>query len=409
MVLPSCSNNDDNGGDVRYMLPETRAIDLTNSQKDLVAKNNDFSFNLVRKIHDVRNESVDAGKSMFVSPLSVTYMLGMLNSGANDAGQQKITEVLGMSGTTARQLNEFCLQLMTQAPNVDKQVTLATANAIYTNKQYELSDSYSSDMKTYYSADAKTLDFASSKALATINNWAKEHTNGMIPNVLKQLNAEAAMYLLSSIYFEATWTKQFDKALTTKETFTAEDGKQAKVSMMHNKALVLAYQNATFRSVRLPYGGGKWSMYIMLPEEGKTVSDVLNCLNADFWSTRNAQYKSATIELALPKFSIADITDLRKPLTEMGLASLFSTGNAVFDNMCKDKCLAVGEMFQNSRIDVDEEGSKMTAVTVSGMIDSSVGPDMFDEGKLTANRPFVFVVTEDTSNAVFFVGTYTGR
>lgn len=146
VALPSCNSND-NGGEVRYMLPETRAIDLTDSQKELVAKNNDFSFDLMRKIRDVRNTETGAKESMLVSPLSVTYMLGMLNSGSDEAGQQKISETLGMSGTTTQQINELCMSLMTQAPQVDKQVTLATANAVYTNKQYELSDNYSTDMK----------------------------------------------------------------------------------------------------------------------------------------------------------------------------------------------------------------------------------------------------------------------
>lgn len=406
VALPSCNSND-NGGEVRYMLPETRAIDLTGSQKELVAKNNDFSFNLMRKIRDVRNAETGAKESMLVSPLSVTYMLGMLNSGADEAGQQKISETLGMSGATARQINDFCQSLMTQAPQVDKQVTLATANAVYTNKQYELSDNYSADVKKYYSAEAKTLDFASSEALTTINNWAKQQTNGIVPSVLKELKPEAAMYLLSSVYFEATWTKQFDKAMTTQETFTAEDGTQISVPMMHNEAVILASQNATFRSVRLPYSGGKWSMYIMLPEEGKTVSDVLNSLNASFWSTKDAQYKSTKIELALPKFSVDDFTDLKKPLTEMGLACLFDKDSSVLGNICRDKRIAVGEMFQKSRIDVDEEGTEMTAVTVAEGDETS--PGIFEDGKFTANRPFVFVVTEDTSNAVFFVGTYMGR
>lgn len=406
VALPSCNSND-NGGEVRYMLPETRAIDLTDSQKELVAKNNDFSFDLMRKIRDVRNTETGAKESMLVSPLSVTYMLGMLNSGADEAGQQKISETLGMSGTTTQQINELCMSLMTQAPQVDKQVTLATANAVYTNKQYELSDNYSTDMKKYYSAEAKTLDFASAEALTTINNWAKQQTNGMIPSVLKELKNEAAMYLFSSVYFGATWTKQFDKALTTQETFTAEDGTQISVPMMHNEAMILASQNATFRSVRLPYSGGKWSMYIMLPKEGKTVGDVLNSLNADSWSTKEAQYKPATIELALPKFSVDGFTDLKKPLTEMGLASLFDKDSPVLGNICKNKRIAVSEMFQKSRIDVDEEGAEMTAVTVAEGDETT--PGIFEDGKFTANRPFVFVVTEDTSNAVFFVGTYMGR
>ena len=56
LCIVSCNNNDD---DVRYMLPETRAINLTESQKEMVKSNNDFSFNLLRTAYSQQQEGTE--------------------------------------------------------------------------------------------------------------------------------------------------------------------------------------------------------------------------------------------------------------------------------------------------------------------------------------------------------------
>lgn len=184
--------------------------------------------------------------------------------------------------------------------------------------------------------------------------------------------------------------------------------------MMHNKARISASVGDAFGSIRLPYGSGKWSMYILLPKEGKTVADVLESLDANSWESMCRQSKDVDLELSIPKFSVTDNINLVKPLTAMGFGCMYD-GSGIFTRMCKDNRLSVSEMYQKSRIDVDEEGSKMTVVTVSDMDITSPGvtpPDedeLFKDGKFTVDCPFVYIVTEDSSNAVFFVGTFTGK
>ena len=58
---------------------ETRTISLTNAQKDAVANNNDFAFNLFCTLSQTDEVK---GHGFVVSPLSLTYVLSMLNAGA---------------------------------------------------------------------------------------------------------------------------------------------------------------------------------------------------------------------------------------------------------------------------------------------------------------------------------------
>ena len=65
---------------VVMMLPETKPIELTDEQKSLIQNNNDFSFNLFRTIEQLAEKK----QSNALSPISVTYVMGMLNDGAED-------------------------------------------------------------------------------------------------------------------------------------------------------------------------------------------------------------------------------------------------------------------------------------------------------------------------------------
>lgn len=207
--LTSCKNDDD--GYVAYMLPETKAVNLTVDQKALVSKNNDFAFNLVRNIYGENENGEDKGKSIFVSPLGVTSMIGMLNSGANDAGSREISKALGIDGTTASQLNEFCKSVMEQARKVDKQVTLEMANGIFVNKQFSLTSEYVGEMSKYYNAKAASLDFNAESSLSSINGWTKNLTHGMVPQAVDKVSPSCVAYVLNAMYFSAPWTKQFDR------------------------------------------------------------------------------------------------------------------------------------------------------------------------------------------------------
>ena len=408
--LSACKNDTE---EIGYMLPKTRQIELTSTQKELATKNNNFAFKLVQKINDGKNATADKGKSLFVSPFSVTCMLGMINSGTNDECQREITGVLGMNGTTAQQVNEFCYSLISQAPQADKQVTFETVNAVFTNKGYQVTPQYESITNSYYKSKTQSVDFGTSEALATINNWAKESSHGMITDIINDLDPESAVCLLNTAYFEAKWTEQFDKAKTTTDVFTSEDGTKTNVQMMHNKALLSVDANDIFTTVCLPYGSGlNWNMYILLPEKGKNIDDVLACLDANYWESVSKKSQPMVLEVSIPKFSVEDNIDIRKTLTEMGLECIFKKG-ALSQMLSNAAEATINTMLQKSRIDVSEEGAKMVATTIAYKGDTATPPASGDyqikDGKFNVNRPFVYLVTESSSNTVFFVGTYTGK
>lgn len=383
------------------MLPQTRAIELTQDQKAFVEKNNDFSFNLYRAINEADNK-----KSNITSPLSVTYVLGMLNDGAAGQTAKELTQVLGFGDNNKQAVNEYCKSLIEQAPMADPSVVLKIANIVAADQNLTLMDAFCKDMQDYYSAEVASLDFSKASSVDYLNSWCKEKSGGMIPSIIEKLNPQDLLVLMNAVYFNATWTEKFDAKDTKQEAFTMADGSKVTLPMMHRKAEILYNESDMFTAVSLPFGSGdKWSMHILLPKEGKTTSDVINSLNSDFW--KKSFWQPAKVDVKIPRFTTESDITLNSMVTKLGAPSIFNPDAANFSLICKNqKGLFVSLLKQKAAIEVTEEGTKTTAVTVAMMCGVNITPD---KGNFHANRPFVYIIQEASSGAIFFIGTFQGN
>lgn len=383
------------------MLPQTRAIELTQDQKAFVEKNNDFSFNLYRAINEADNK-----KSNITSPLSVTYVLGMLNDGAAGQTAKELTQVLGFGDNNKQAVNEYCKSLIEQAPMADPSVVLKIANIVAADQNLTLMDAFCKDMQDYYSTEVASLDFSKASSVDYLNSWCKEKSGGMIPSIIDKLNPEDLLVLMNAVYFNATWTEKFDAKDTKQEAFTMADGSKVTLPMMHRKAEILYNESDMFTAVSLPFGSGdKWSMHILLPKEGKTTSDVINSLNSDFW--KKSFWQPAKVDVKIPRFTTESDITLNSMVTKLGAPSIFNPDAANFSLISKNqKGLFVSLLKQKAAIEVTEEGTKTTAVTVAMMCGVNITPD---KGNFHANRPFVYIIQEASSGAIFFIGTFQGN
>ena len=405
LSLTGCS--DSNEGDIVIdMLPKTRSIELTQEQKMFVIQNNEFALNLYKAIS--KDEAED--KSMIVSPLSATYLMGILNDGAAGKTAEEIITALGFGGKQS--VNEFCKTLLEQTPEVDPSVLLQTANCVVVNERQniELKDQFVNDVSDYYKGEVMKLDFSSSSALKAVNDWSSKHTNGMIPKLMDQLKEDAALMLMNAISFKATWTDKFDEKDTQIETFTKENGTTQSVKMMHRHAIARVGEESDFYTLLLPYGSGdKWSMTIFLPKEGKMVSDVVNSIDMSKWSNYGyGSFSIRDVDIKLPRFENTYKADIKKALQKLGVESVFDTDKADLSLISKNKNLYVSKMEQTAAIEVNEEGTKTSAVTVAELGDSEF---MVNGEKVLfyANQPFVYIIREASSGAIFFIGTYQGN
>lgn len=157
--LLSCSSSEEieqlEPKQVVNMLGESKPIQLTQEQSVFVNDNNQFTLNFLKAV----NKAEQNGQSFIYSPLSITYVLGMVNDAATGQTEQELEQVMGFHQGGIKAVNDYCKKLIDGLPKVDDKVTLNIANALFVNKNRgTLQQQYQQDMKQYYDAQAENLD-----------------------------------------------------------------------------------------------------------------------------------------------------------------------------------------------------------------------------------------------------------
>ena len=367
-------------------------ISLTDDEKQLVESNNGFALNLFRKARGEDN--------CIISPLSITFALGMMNNGAAGQTQQEINEVLGFGEAGADAINQFCRKLLTEAPTLDETTAAEIANTVFVNsgKDYHLQQGFIDKANEFYDAEPMELDFFDKQnTIGIINQWANDHTHGMIPEVLNEqtFREDAVSYLLNALYFKGQWTNKFDKNLTQDEPFNGG----LDVPMMQQWEAFQYTENDLYQAIRLPYGNEAYRMTVILPREDQTNDDVLSQMN-----TLNIEFNDGgEVDLKLPRIQTSTNLKLVNIMKGLGMTRAFDYETAEFPYF-GNRGVFISNMFQKAAIDLDEEGTEAAAVTVIEATDTGI----HDTFTFHANRPFFYTISEQSTGAIFFVGQYLG-
>lgn len=392
---------------------EFKPIDLTRAEQELVTANNDFAFNLFRKAGPRMTNGAaspcftEPNKSTILSPISITYALGMLNNGAAGETQAQINKVLGFGETGADGINAFCKKMLTEAPKLDKLTKVMIANTIYMNQGYQLKPDFVTKAKDYYDAEPETRNFADGKTMDVINQWASDHTEKMIDKVLDndEFDPTAVSYLLNAIYFKGAWAEKFDKANTKDEAFTNENNQEVQVPMMHQEHEFNYTEDEDCQALCLPYGNNAYRMTILLPKEGRTVYSLAQKLTTQTWQ-RYQWMGTAIVDVKLPRFESKTDVDLIPIMSALGMPNAFDDRLAEFPYFCNASTY-IGLMKQVACIKLNEEGTEAAAVTVIGM-DEKAMPQEPKHVNFHATHPFIYIISEQSTGAIFFIGQYMG-
>ena len=366
-------------------------------QEKLASANTGFAFDLLKQI--TREQP---GTNVFISPFSVSTVLQMVGNGAAGETKAEMQRVLKTSGLPADALNAAGKDL-NQTLNSQPGVVLNLANAIWYKKEFRLKPEFVSVNKKFFQAELAGVDFGKPESAQTINHWADVTTRGKIKEVVQwPFDPDTRVILANAIYFKGKWDRPFDKLRTSQDEFHLSAGGEKQVPMMWQHGHFNYQQDSGFQAVRLPYAGKRLQMYLFLPDINSSPTKLLADLNAETWRNKILpKFQDREGILALPRFKLDYDVKLNDPLKALGMRQAFTVG-ADFSAMA-DEPLFVSEVKQKSFVEVNEEGTEAAAVTTVTMM-LSAAPRPNNYFKMIVDRPFLFVIADDQTKSILFMG-----
>lgn len=365
------------------------------SPKNIPLAHNTFGFNSIKIL-----AKEEGNKNVFISPSSIALALSMVYNGANGETKSAMQKTLQFQNLDIATVNQESLGLINSLKNPDPKVELSVANSVWARNGVDFKKDFLSTVGSYFNAEISTLDFSNSNAANTINAWVSKNTKGKIPTIVTPpIPDSMVMYLINAVYFKGSWTTEFDKKLTEDRNFTTADGVSKKHPLMRQYGDLPYLETEDFQSVSLPYGKNeRLSMYVFLP---KNLNSFVQTLDTNKWNDWMKQYKETEGTILLPRFKMEYEKGLIPLLTQLGMGVAFQD-NADLTGI--GNSLKISEVKHKTYVDVNEEGTEAAAVTSVGVSAISVMPAQ-KTFYMEVNRPFFFVIRDNQTQEVLFIGT----
>lgn len=355
----------------------------------LVTANNTLGFQLFNAAR-----SQNGSGNLFLSPTSLALALEIAYNGAAGNTQTQMQQALQLQGIGLSDLNAGNAALQASLVSPDPKVTLTIANSLWTRAGV-VKAGFVQANTTYYGSELGDV----SGLPDNVNAWIAKKTNNLITTLLPPADySNTIAVIANAIYFKGQWSTQFDPAETQNASFTLADGSKVTVPMMHQQGDYAYLQGDHYQMARLPYGNGRLSMIVVLPDEGTTLESVLSALNAATLTAQIGQMRPQHGFLAVPRFTASYGAEMKGFLSALGMADAFDPNRADFSGLADQAYLTF--VYHKTFVKVNEEGTEAAAATGVGVGATSV-PAGF---QFALTRPFFYAIRDDKTGVLLFLG-----
>lgn len=333
-------------------------------------------------------------ENIVYSPSNVYMALAMLAEVTDGDSRQQILDLLGASSIEA--LREEANYLWKSNYCDDGLLTTVMANSLWLSNDLTYNEDTLKRLAENYYATTFSGVMGSEAYNAVLQSWLNQQTGNLLEDSVKDLSfdPQTVMALASTIYFKGTWGDKFSERLTSEDIFHCANGEETTVDFMHSDDVGMVYWGESYTAIEKDIENGA-SMWLILPDEGKSVNDVLSEGETFSMTAAGAEWsqrKTVTIRLSMPKFDVSSKLDLISGLQNLGISDVFDSGVSDFTPLTDDVMdVHISQVEHAARVMVDEDGCTAAAYTVM-MVECSeaICEDEFD---FVLDRPFLFVIT----------------
>jgi serpin B len=350
--------------------------------------------------------ATSSGSNVCFSPYNIATCFIMLLEGADGNTRKQLMDAFKLPTNYQSQFKEHSKAIK------NSESTVKLSNSLWASNKIALDDDYVWHVKrSVKSARINNVDFGQVNTADKINSYIDKKTGGLIRDVVRALDINTILVLVSVLYFKGTWFKPFEAHSTAPKTFyLLNNTSNIQVPMMkHLEERFEFTKHPTFSAISLPFKGRDTSMIFILPKENtKEELDRLSsaAFLTEFFTNKFDWMRSQLVDVTIPKFAFECDFDLKTLLPSLGVTEVFSP-EANLSKLTKSKVPAyVNSAIHKTFIEVDEDGVKAAAAT-------AVRVDMLGISKpkktevFNADHPFVFVLFQQVTQQPLFFGRVT--
>lgn len=346
-------------------------------------------------------ESFEKDANTLLSPLSIISALAMT---ANGAKNETLTQMEDIFSTDIQSLNGYLKAYLAYLP-YDEKYAVRVANSIWIKdaKSLTVYEDFLQVTKDYYNASIYKTPFnASTKD--DINNWVKDATDGQIEGILQEApSSTTILYLVNAMSFDAEWKFVYDEVQVREGIFTLENGEEQDVEFMYSDEYVYIEIDGASGFIK-QYKDDSYAFVALLPNEDIHLADFLNTLNAKELVAALEKPEITKVSASIPKFSNEYSVLLNEVLKNLGMTAAFDANAADFSALGTSTIgnVYIHEIIHQTKITVDENGTKAGAVTAVMAVAASIEPE---PKYVHLNRPFFYMVIDKKQNVPLFMGS----
>ncbi len=366
---------------------------------------NTFGLNLYRELASTPGDQV-------ISPASVALALAMVHAGARGNTAKELADALHMSRPVAEVQSTITAMMMGWARERER-AELTVANRLFGDRGVAFEGPFLDLTGRSFGAPLDRVDFrtAAEAARQEINSWVADRTHERIENLLPpgSVDATTRLVLVNAIYFKSAWMRPFPEYRTAPAPFHAAHGTHDVPTMRITRSLMLVEDTkAGVQAVELAYQDARFSMMVVMPTGTGSLSGIERDLTPERIATWRAAQTSQRIDLSLPKFRIAppDALRLGQVLNRLGIGAAFTSDADLTGMAPAHEQLQLAEGYHKGFIEVDEKGTEAAAATAIAAPAGGL-PPTGEPRAIRFDRPFVFLIRDDKTGMILFVGRVT--
>jgi serpin B len=346
-----------------------------------------------------------------VAPSMLAIQLGMVRAGAATATATEIDGLfqptedpsaptfgdrLGAVGATEPLLESRAgMQTSTDRRGA---VEVDQAVALWLQRGTEVDRDYLETLARNFDTGVRTVDFRSDPETArqAINRWTQQATDGRTEQLVARglIDAETQLVSSGAQWMSGPWLVPFDPEATRDAPFVTDTGRTVTAPTMRAVAgSGLRWAGGDgWQAVEMPYLGRELAMVAVRTDPGRE-GLITSELSGTFIDEVLSNLSPRPLDVALPRFSFTSTPALSVTLTDLGVASAFTTDLADFTTLAPSERLALTEVVQEVYLSVDETGS---AARVATATQPTQRPQTVTS--ITFDRPFLVLVVDRSTS-----------